>query len=60
MRGVILTGIFSGMKTIFADSCMAIASAQTGLAAVQPFILNADTKVVAQWFPKMNVQSLLA
>lgn len=50
--GVILTGIFSLMKAIFADHYIAVVVAQTGLAAAQPFILNAVTKVGAQWFPK--------
>ena len=50
--GAILTGIFSLMKAIFAESYLAVAIAQTGLAAAQPFILNALTKVGAQWFPR--------
>lgn len=52
MIGAILTGIFSIMKALFADNFIAVAIAQTGLAAAQPFILNAVTKVGAQWFPK--------
>ena len=51
MIGAILTGVFSVMKAVFADSYVGVAIAQTGLAAAQPFILNAVTKVGAQWFP---------
>ncbi len=50
--GAILTGVFSLMKAVFAESYVMVAIAQTGLAAAQPFILNALTKVGAQWFPK--------
>lgn len=48
--GAILTGVFSLMKMSFAENYMMVAIAQTGLAAAQPFILNAVTKVGAQWF----------
>lgn len=50
--GAVLTGGFSLMKAFFADSYIAVAIAQTGLAAAQPFILNAVTKVGAAWFPR--------
>jgi MFS family permease len=50
--GAVLTGGFSLMKAFFADNYMAVAIAQTGLAAAQPFILNAVTKVGATWFPR--------
>jgi len=50
--GAILTGGFSLMKALFADSYLIVAIAQTGLAMAQPFILNAVTKVGAKWFPK--------
>lgn len=50
--GAILIIIFSVIKAIFADNYVAVVIAQTGLAVAQPFILNAVTKVGAQWFPK--------
>ena len=50
--GAILTAIFSILKAVYAESYIIVAVAQTGLAAAQPFILNAVTKVGAQWFPK--------
>lgn len=50
--GAILTAIFSILKAAFAESYLIVAIAQTGLASAQPFILNAVTKVGAQWFPK--------
>ena len=50
--GAILTAIFSIVKAVYAESYLIVAIAQTGLAAAQPFILNAVTKVGAQWFPK--------
>lgn len=50
--GAVLTGVFSLMKAVFADNYLMVAIAQTGLAVAQPFILNALTKVGAQWFPK--------
>ena len=50
--GAILTGVFSLIKAVFADNYMVVAIAQTGLAAAQPFILNAVTKIGAQWFPQ--------
>ena len=50
--GAILTAIFSILKAVYAESYLIVAVAQTGLAAAQPFILNAVTKVGAQWFPK--------
>lgn len=50
--GAVLTGVFSLMKAFFAENYLMVAIAQTGLAAAQPFILNAVTKVGAQWFPK--------
>ncbi len=50
--GAVLTGVFSLLKAVFAESYLMAVIAQTGLAAAQPFILNAVTKVGAQWFPK--------
>lgn len=50
--GAVLTGVFSVIKALFATDYLIVAIAQTGLAAAQPFILNAVTKVGAQWFPQ--------
>jgi len=50
--GAILTGVFATLKASFADNYTLVVISQTGLAAAQPFILNAVTKVGAQWFPK--------
>ncbi|SMC16599.1 MFS transporter, FLVCR family, feline leukemia virus subgroup C receptor-related protein [Clostridium acidisoli DSM 12555] len=49
--GAILTGIFSLIKGIYADNYSIIFFAQFGLAVAQPFILNATTKIGANWFP---------
>lgn len=49
--GAVLTGIFGLMKGIFPRDYALVAVAQTGLAVAQPFILNAATRVAAQWFP---------
>jgi len=50
--GAILTGVFAALKAVFSDNYTVVLIAQTGLAAAQPFILNAVTKVGALWFPK--------
>jgi len=50
--GAAMTGIFGLMKWVFADSYIMVAIAQTGLAIAQPFILNAVTKIGANWFPR--------
>lgn len=49
--GAILTGIFGLLKAWGGDSLLLVTIAQIGLAVAQPFILNAVTKVGAQWFP---------
>ena len=49
--GAILVGIFSLMKGMLAASYIAVLIAQIGLAAAQPFILNAVTAVTVRWFP---------
>lgn len=50
--GAILTGVFATLKASFADNYTIVVISQAGLAIAQPFILNAVTKVGAQWFPK--------
>ncbi|MFN8254531.1 MAG: MFS transporter [Bacteroidales bacterium] len=42
---------FSVVKALFSGNFFVVILAQTGLAAAQPFILNAVTTVSARWFP---------
>ena len=49
--GAILTGIFGMMRGLVADNYNLVLIAQIGIAAGQPFLLNAITKVAARWFP---------
>ncbi len=49
--GAVLTAVFGMIKGIYADSYNAILIASFGLAVAQPFIMNAMTKVAAEWFP---------
>ena len=49
--GVVMLGVFSLVKAIFAGSFTGVVIAQAGLAVAQPFILNAVTAVTARWFP---------
>lgn len=43
--------IFSILKAVFAKDFTMVAISQTGLAFVQPFILNAITALSVRWFP---------
>lgn len=43
--------LFSLVKAAFAGSYLWVLIAQTGLAVVQPFILNGITAATARWFP---------
>jgi MFS family permease len=49
--GAVLTAVFGIVKGVYADSYNAILIASFGLAVGQPFIMNAMTKVAADWFP---------
>lgn len=49
--GAALTGIFGLMKGVFATNYTMMIVCQVGLGIAQPFILNAVTKVAANWFP---------
>jgi sugar phosphate permease len=49
--GVVLTGIFGLLKGIYPTSYLMICISQIGISVAQPFILNAITKVAANWFP---------
>jgi MFS family permease len=50
--GAILTGVF-GLSRIFAGSnFLLVFIFQTGIAVGQPFVMNAISKLSAQWFPE--------
>ncbi|MCL1598641.1 MAG: MFS transporter [Actinomycetia bacterium] len=48
--GATLTGIFALMRGVFATSYPLVLVATIGLAIGQPFVLNAITKIGANWF----------
>ncbi len=49
--GAVLTGVFGLMRGLVATNYSLVLVAQVGLAAGQPFLLNAMTSVAARWFP---------
>ncbi|MGD0575646.1 MAG: MFS transporter [Anaerolineales bacterium] len=49
--GAALTAVFGLMRGLVASSYTWVLIAQIGIAIGQPFVLNAQTKVVARWFP---------
>ncbi len=49
--GALGAAVFGFAKGLFADSFTLVIIAQVGLAAVQPFILNAVTALTVRWFP---------
>ncbi len=49
--GALLAGAFGLLKGIYAADYTMVTISQLGLAVAQPFILNAYTKLAAQWFP---------
>lgn len=49
--GAIFLGAFGLMKGLVADNYTLLVVAQLGLAVSQPLIINAATKLAAQWFP---------
>lgn len=49
--GALLMAVFGYLKGAFGDSYTMVCIAQFALAAAQPFILNAVTKIAADWFP---------
>lgn len=49
--GAVLTGVFGYVRGMAGESYAAVCLAQFALAAAQPFIMNAITKVAAEWFP---------
>jgi sugar phosphate permease len=50
--GAALTGVFGLMRGLVASNYTLVLIAQIGIAAGQPFIMNAVTKVAARWFPQ--------
>lgn len=49
--GAVLTGIFGYLRGYYAADFTMVCISQFALAAAQPFIMNAMTKVAAEWFP---------
>ena len=49
--GAGLTGVFGLLRGLLAQDYTLVLISQIGIAAGQPFILNAVTKVAARWFP---------
>jgi MFS family permease len=49
--GAAFTAIFGLLRGLVAPSYTWVLVAQIGIAIGQPFVLNAQTKVVARWFP---------
>jgi MFS family permease len=49
--GALFLGVFGLMKGLVADNYTLLVVAQLGLALSQPLIINAATKLAAQWFP---------
>ncbi|HSV98277.1 MAG TPA: MFS transporter [Spirochaetota bacterium] len=49
--GALLAGVFGFIKGMYAADYTMVTVCQFGLAVAQPFILNAYTKLAAQWFP---------
>jgi cyanate permease len=47
----VLTAVFGLTRGIFASNFTAVFVSQVGIAAGQPFIIGAITKVAARWFP---------
>ncbi len=49
--GAVLTGIFGMVRGYYGTDYTMVCISQFALAAAQPFIMNAMTKVAAEWFP---------
>ncbi|MHA1602452.1 MAG: MFS transporter [Promethearchaeota archaeon] len=50
--GVIITGVFSLIRGIFASNFVIVLISQILMATGQPFLLNSFTKLAANWFPQ--------
>jgi len=49
--GAVLTAVFGLTRGLFASNYTLVLISQVGIAAGQPFIIGAITKVAARWFP---------
>jgi MFS family permease len=49
--GAALTAVFGLTRGIFASSFTIVFASQIGIAAGQPFVIGAITKIAARWFP---------
>ena len=49
--GAVLTGVFGLLRGMVPHDFTLLLLAQIGIAAGQPFLLNAITKIAARWFP---------
>jgi MFS family permease len=49
--GALMTALFSLLKGFYGSNFTIVLIAQIGLAAAQPFIINAVTAVTVRWFP---------
>ena len=49
--GALLTGVFGYVRGAYGHSYTLVCVSQFALATAQPFIMNAITKVAAEWFP---------
>jgi cyanate permease len=49
--GAVLTAVFALTRGLFASNFTLVLISQVGIAAGQPFIIGAITKVAARWFP---------
>ncbi|MBL7006256.1 MAG: MFS transporter [Spirochaetia bacterium] len=49
--GALMTALFSLLKGVYGSNFTIVVIAQIGLAAAQPFIINAVTAVTVRWFP---------
>lgn len=49
--GMLFTGVFGLLRGIFAADYTLVLICQIGIAVGQPLVVNAVTKVAAQWFP---------
>ncbi|OGD17449.1 MAG: sugar phosphate permease [Candidatus Aminicenantes bacterium RBG_16_63_14] len=49
--GAVLTAVFGLLRGIFASNYTVVLLAQVGIAAGQPLVIGAITKIAARWFP---------
>jgi MFS family permease len=49
--GAVLTAVFALLRGLFASNFTVVFLSQIGIAAGQPFVIGAITKIAARWFP---------